>query len=108
MELTRNDFEALLERAEFVDILNDLDIDEEDHNGLFDVLDVDNSGTLDVDEIISGLRKLRGEPRKSDIVSVLLMVRHVNECLMKFKIDTRTSVNSAIALPRTVPPIAVE
>jgi len=42
---------------------------------LSDILDPDNSGTIGVLELIDGLRRLRGDPKKSDIISVILMLR---------------------------------
>jgi len=59
--------------------LNDLDIDPGDHASLFDILDGDQSGTLFVNEIIDGLKRLRGEPRRSDIIAIDLKVRSVQD-----------------------------
>lgn len=58
-----------------VEALHDLDIDPGDHSYLSDILDPDNSGTVRVSEIVDGLRRLRGDPRRSDVVTIDLMVR---------------------------------
>lgn len=55
--------------------LDDLDIAPEDRAYLFGILDCDNSGNMFVTEIIDGIKRLRGEPRRSDIITVDLMVR---------------------------------
>eukprot|EP00931_Biecheleriopsis_adriatica_P110407 TRINITY_DN8467_c0_g1_i1.p1 TRINITY_DN8467_c0_g1~~TRINITY_DN8467_c0_g1_i1.p1 ORF type:complete len:560 (-),score=89.71 TRINITY_DN8467_c0_g1_i1:178-1857(-) len=55
--------------------LKDLDIDPQDFNDLSDILDPDQSGTIEVLELQEGLRRLRGFPRRSDILRVDLMVR---------------------------------
>merc|ERR1712139_4553 len=59
--------------------LDALDIDKEDHKRLSDILDPDHSGTVGVLELVDGLKRLRGEPRRSDIVTVDLMVRALQE-----------------------------
>jgi hypothetical protein len=59
--------------------LNNLDIDPDDHARLSDILDPDHSGTIHMLELVEGLRRLRGDPRRSDVVSVDLMVRSLQE-----------------------------
>jgi len=61
------------------DALDALDIEPNDHNRLSDILDPDHSGTIGVLELVEGLRRLRGDPRRSDAVSVALMVRSLQE-----------------------------
>mmetsp|Transcript_29786 Transcript_29786/g.74901 ORF Transcript_29786/g.74901 Transcript_29786/m.74901 type:complete len:629 (-) Transcript_29786:9-1895(-) len=67
--------DEVVKDAAAIQALNDLDIDPEDHAYLSDILDPDNGGTIEICEFIDGLRRLRGEPRRSDIVSVDLMIR---------------------------------
>merc|ERR1711971_312343 len=55
--------------------LYDLDIDPDDNARLADILDPDNGGTIAVADLIEGLRRLRGEPKRSDIIAVDLMIR---------------------------------
>jgi len=62
-------------------LLMDLDVAEEDCMGLFDVLDAGGEGTLQLFELITGVLKLRGEPRRSDVVQVGLMIRSLQERL---------------------------
>jgi len=81
MEITAEEFEAICEQPSFSDILNELDIAAADHLSLFDTLDVDHGGSVDVDELIAGIKRLRGDARKSDIVAVILAVRHMTEML---------------------------
>lgn len=59
--------------------LNSLDIDAHDHKRLPDILDPDHSGTIGVMELVEGLQRLRGDPRRSDVVTVDLMVRSLQE-----------------------------
>jgi len=85
LELTKEEFEALCRHKDFKDLLSSLDVSEEDHLDLFDTLDVDGGGTLDLGEIVSGIGKLRGDARKSDIVTVILLARHFSRNLTDFK-----------------------
>jgi len=75
IQLTPDFFEVVRGMSEFQDILRDLDISDEDQFDLFETLDVDGGGTIDLEELIQGIAKLRGDARRSDIVSVSLMVR---------------------------------
>jgi len=59
--------------------LHRLDIDPTDHSFLADILDPQNDGSISVMELIDGLKRLRGEPRRSDIISIDLMVRALQE-----------------------------
>jgi len=77
MELTPEFFEELRHYKEFQEILRGLDVADEDQLDLFDTLDVDGGGTIDVDELVKGIAKLRGDARRSDIVGVSLMMRSV-------------------------------
>jgi len=65
--------------------LGDLDIDPEDNARLSELLDPDNGGTISIRDLVDGLRRLRGEPKRSDIVACDLMIRStqlaVYDCL---------------------------
>eukprot|EP00928_Gymnodinium_smaydae_P099845 TRINITY_DN9642_c0_g1_i2.p1 TRINITY_DN9642_c0_g1~~TRINITY_DN9642_c0_g1_i2.p1 ORF type:complete len:352 (+),score=68.72 TRINITY_DN9642_c0_g1_i2:109-1056(+) len=75
MELTLDMFEKIKGRKEAVDIFRDLDVSDEDIFGLFQLLDVDGSGTIDMMELQHGIRKLRGDARRSDVISLDLLLR---------------------------------
>jgi len=67
-----------------------LEIPEGDHPYLSDILDPQNNGKLKVDDIVNGLRRLRGSPRRSDIVSVDLMVREVQDNIDCLKVTAQS------------------
>lgn len=69
--------------------LIDLDINPLDHGRLSDIFDPDNGGTIGVMDIAAGIRRLRGEARRSDVVCIDLMIRHVQSILV--------TMNDAIA-----------
>mmetsp|Transcript_55299 Transcript_55299/g.109858 ORF Transcript_55299/g.109858 Transcript_55299/m.109858 type:complete len:653 (+) Transcript_55299:123-2081(+) len=55
--------------------LTKLDIDPSDHKYLSDILDPGNTGSVSIVSLVDGLKRLRGEPRRSDIITVDLMIR---------------------------------
>eukprot|EP00929_Paragymnodinium_shiwhaense_P022262 TRINITY_DN14264_c1_g1_i1.p1 TRINITY_DN14264_c1_g1~~TRINITY_DN14264_c1_g1_i1.p1 ORF type:complete len:619 (+),score=108.89 TRINITY_DN14264_c1_g1_i1:153-2009(+) len=57
--------------------LEDLDIDPEDHEALPEILDPDQGGTIAIVELVEGLRRLRGDPKRSDIVILDLTLRSI-------------------------------
>merc|ERR1711920_449360 len=77
--ITPDFFQRLCHINEFREILGALDIPDEEQLDLFETLDIDGGGTLDLDELVQGVHKLRGDARRGDIVSVSLMVRAVQE-----------------------------
>lgn len=77
INITPELFEKLRHNSTFSDILQDLDICEEDSQCLFDTLDADVSGSLDMEELLVGIEKLRGDARRSDIVSVNLKINNL-------------------------------
>jgi hypothetical protein len=87
MEISPDFFIEICSNQRFQDILHELDVAEEDQLDLFDTLDVDGGGTIDLEELILGIHKLRGDPRRADIISVALMVKCLQETLTGFEED---------------------
>jgi hypothetical protein len=79
MQITQEEFAEICQHEDFSQLLSELDIAQSDQKDLFDTLDADRGGTLDVNELISGIEKLRGDAQKADVVAVLVGVRHVIE-----------------------------
>merc|ERR1712083_905388 len=94
IELTPEFFEDLRKYTEFQDILRDLDIADEDQLDLFDTLDVDGGGTIDLEELITGISKLRGDARRSDIVGVGLVVRSLQLAMREFEANVTQMLHS--------------
>jgi len=86
-------FLDLTEHKPFREILPDLDIADEEQLDLFDTLDVDGSGFLDFGEPIHGISKLRGDARRSDIISVSLMVRAMQADFTSFEKRSQRNIN---------------
>mmetsp|Transcript_12325 Transcript_12325/g.38499 ORF Transcript_12325/g.38499 Transcript_12325/m.38499 type:complete len:143 (-) Transcript_12325:111-539(-) len=79
--VTREAFKAWLRDDEFRELLDEADIEITNHSELFDVLDADMGGELSMDELTTGLMKLRGPVTKADIVAVRLKVSHLTRIL---------------------------
>eukprot|EP00415_Alexandrium_ostenfeldii_P002962 UN2962 len=77
--ISKEVFDRAMSDEEAQDLLEELDVPEGDRTGLFDVLDADGGGTLQLDEIIGGLVKLRGDPRRSDVIHVGLVLHILRE-----------------------------
>jgi len=79
--ITRDAFNIWLKDEDMLSLLSEMDVDTAFKSGLFDVLDSDRSGELEVEELISGLMTLRGPPEKCDTVATLLCVRNQAEMI---------------------------
>eukprot|EP00928_Gymnodinium_smaydae_P018146 TRINITY_DN16906_c0_g2_i1.p1 TRINITY_DN16906_c0_g2~~TRINITY_DN16906_c0_g2_i1.p1 ORF type:complete len:549 (-),score=92.45 TRINITY_DN16906_c0_g2_i1:110-1756(-) len=85
VQITRVEFDNFVALPEVNVLLDDLDVSASNRTELFDILDANRSGSLDVQEIIAGLMKVRGPADKSDMVAALLGVRAVHQHLQLFE-----------------------
>jgi len=85
LQITPEVFAQLCSIREFRTTLEELDINDETHMDLFETLDIDGGGTIDLEEMVAGLTKLRGDARRSDIVSVGLIVRSIQADLKRLR-----------------------
>merc|ERR1712014_27175 len=83
VELPRDIFDEVLLDPTVREALDNLDIDPNDHKRLEDILDPDRDGTIQVVDLITGLMRLRGQARRSDIVCVDLMIRSLHKTVSK-------------------------
>jgi len=75
LEISKLIFEQVREDSRARRILDELDIADEDAGNLFDTLDCDNSGSIDIEELCNGIAKLRGKTCRSDIVGINFLVQ---------------------------------
>lgn len=75
IEVARSVIDEAIQDPVAKEILDDLDISPQDRTRLSDIFDPDNGGTISLAHVAAGIRRLRGEPRRSDIVCVDLMIR---------------------------------
>lgn len=71
--MSRAVFQQSLHDPEVRAYLDEIDIDETDRLDLFDALDADGNGHLELAELIEGLVKMRGKARKADVVASRLI-----------------------------------
>jgi hypothetical protein len=79
--ITRRDFSSMLRTPTLLKLLDDADIETSVKSELFDVLDVDMGGELEMEELVNGLMSLRGPITKTDIVAVKLKVRYITKMI---------------------------
>jgi len=79
MEITPEFFNEFRYEARVQKIFDELDLADEDQFNLFDTLDADKSGTIDLEELCIGIQKLRGEACRSDIISINIMIQNVRQ-----------------------------
>eukprot|EP00928_Gymnodinium_smaydae_P001157 TRINITY_DN10423_c0_g5_i1.p1 TRINITY_DN10423_c0_g5~~TRINITY_DN10423_c0_g5_i1.p1 ORF type:complete len:606 (-),score=77.71 TRINITY_DN10423_c0_g5_i1:276-2033(-) len=77
MELTPEMFAMIRELPDVQRILYELDVADDDQHNLFETLDADGGGTIDMEEFCSGIQKLRGDPCRSDIISIDFKIKSV-------------------------------
>eukprot|EP00929_Paragymnodinium_shiwhaense_P071606 TRINITY_DN36386_c0_g1_i1.p1 TRINITY_DN36386_c0_g1~~TRINITY_DN36386_c0_g1_i1.p1 ORF type:complete len:642 (+),score=85.25 TRINITY_DN36386_c0_g1_i1:74-1999(+) len=63
--------------------LHDMDVDIQDAQDLAEILDPDQNGSITVIELIDGLQRIRGCPRRSDVVGIELMCRALTKRLIE-------------------------
>mmetsp|Transcript_60103 Transcript_60103/g.140013 ORF Transcript_60103/g.140013 Transcript_60103/m.140013 type:complete len:588 (-) Transcript_60103:138-1901(-) len=64
-----------------------LDIDIADSNYLFDMLDLDGSGEVDMEEFVSGCLRLKGNAKSIDIHTLMFEVKHLMRKMDTFMMD---------------------
>jgi len=79
IELNKELFDKVMRRDDVRKFLDMLDIRAENRVDLFSVLDSDGGGSLSLSEILKGFQMLRGDPRRTDVVSVRLVLRTLQE-----------------------------
>eukprot|EP00928_Gymnodinium_smaydae_P006070 TRINITY_DN12113_c0_g1_i1.p1 TRINITY_DN12113_c0_g1~~TRINITY_DN12113_c0_g1_i1.p1 ORF type:complete len:570 (-),score=74.29 TRINITY_DN12113_c0_g1_i1:555-2264(-) len=79
IELTPELFNSLRLLPGVQEILDALDVADDDQHNLFETLDADGGGTIDMEELCNGISKLRGDPCRSDIISINFKLQNVQE-----------------------------
>jgi len=110
MAISKDLFLLVIQDPTVQSLFDQLDIPP-DRASLFDVLDADGNGDLEVTELVHGLLKVRGEARKSDVVAALLSVRAVQEQLRRMDAhlhDCNTRVNDLCSRPLVAPAVPLQ
>jgi len=97
LTVTKELFLLAIQQPEIHALLDELDVPP-DRADLFDALDADGSGGLEVFELIQGLLRVRGEARKADIIASRLAIRDVQLNLKNFEAKVLANQNSMLAM----------
>mmetsp|Transcript_39130 Transcript_39130/g.92050 ORF Transcript_39130/g.92050 Transcript_39130/m.92050 type:complete len:764 (+) Transcript_39130:129-2420(+) len=71
--ITRDLFMEVCRQKDVKAILDEVDVDERDRADLFEAIDADGNGRIELGELVDGIMKMRGTVRKADIVATRLM-----------------------------------
>ncbi|CAE7248126.1 Cacna1s [Symbiodinium sp. CCMP2592] len=82
--ITKDLFLLIVQDRGVQKLMDDLDLPH-DRANLFEIIDADGSGTLQITELLQGLLKIRGEISKSDTVASLLATKAVFSMLSELK-----------------------
>merc|ERR1719263_782508 len=85
MKITSEMFQDIMMRPDTQGLFDQLDVAEEDRLDLFEILDADGLGTIGIDELVSGILKLRGPARRSDIVACRLVLASMQDQMLRFQ-----------------------
>merc|ERR1719401_1343312 len=69
-EMSRLEFLQSLDNAAVLRHLHEIDVDVRQAENLFDILDYDESGCLDLCEFVEGVLRARGEAKAKDVLAV--------------------------------------
>lgn len=81
VQISRGLFNAWLADKEVLGLLEEMEIDTATKAEIFDVCDVDRSGSLTCQELVGGLMRLRGPISKCDVIATRLKVRYLTNLL---------------------------
>lgn len=80
-EITRESFAKKMESKEVQDYLKDIDLRPSEAPRLFELLDVDSSGSVDSDEIVTGCLGLRGSAKGLDVCVLLREINAIQDTM---------------------------
>jgi len=91
LAIAKPDFERAMAGDEAQEMLDELEVSLSNRSKLFDILDSNGNGSLDLSEVVEGIMKLRGPADKGDIVCTSLMLRSLQKNFLSVKVAIRTN-----------------
>lgn len=70
-QISFDEFESHLKNAEVSAYLKSMGLEPTEARGLFQLLDVDNSNNLDIEELVSGCMRMKGTARAVDVATLI-------------------------------------
>ena len=74
-------------------MLSELDV-REDMSDLFETFDLDGDGRVALAELLRGLKKLRGDARRSDVVEISLQGSAIYHTIADFQTSTEKALHA--------------
>jgi len=88
-QLSEADMNVILENPNVVAYFNALGVDTTEAMGLFQLLDDDSSGTVSIDEFVTGFLRLKGSAKAVDMVTVMYENRKMSSLIRNISSETR-------------------
>jgi len=82
--ITKDLFLLIIQDRAVQKLMDDLELPP-DRANLFEIIDADGSGTLQITELLQGLLKIRGEINKSDTIAAYLVTKALQETFSEHK-----------------------
>lgn len=95
-DLTRKEFLQSLNNARVVRHLHEIGVDVRQAEHLFDILDYDESGCLDLLQFVEGVLRARGEAKAKDVLAVQCDLWRVENRLMDKVDESVTHINDQL------------
>merc|ERR1712139_202572 len=95
--MTEEELKFLFTQADFVQQMQSLGIHPTEAHGLFKLLDDDESGSVSIEEFLSGCVRLKGTAKAVDMITLLFETNKINQKLaraMKILSDFQSSSSS--------------
>merc|ERR1719461_2645830 len=74
-------FQEKLDTRPMMEFFKAIDIDRSEATGLFHLLDLDQGGTVDAEEFLSGCLRLRGPAKALDLAVLISQVKKIDQHL---------------------------
>lgn len=85
--ITTDEFDAGLQKHDIQQFISALEIDIEQAQQLFFLLDQDTDGLVDIVEFVEGMQKLRGEAKRSDVYMMNVQINSMIKVIDKLFAD---------------------
>lgn len=81
--ITWDDFQSSVNSKDMKELFKAIDLDISEAHCVFKILDLDDDGTLDADEFLSGCLRLRGAAKALDVLVLMREIRSMQQQLVQ-------------------------
>jgi len=101
-QMTEQEMDVILQDPEVVAYFHAIGVDTTEAMGLFQLLDDDGSGTVSIDEFVTGFLRLKGSAKAVDMVTLMYENRKISKLLKHICSEQRKVQNMVTALQQGV------